>query len=278
MALFTVLGSLILLFFSERIWWMLQLWMSDGLYSFCAVVPLVSGVLVYLKRSRLNAHPPCPAGIGLLMVGTAVGLTLAIDIARLGFYSLTPVLIVLAVSGLVLGIWGWGRLRHVAFPLGFLLFMVPLPPAVFASIDYPLQIMCAVTATTLSHAAGIAVHRLGTMIVFSDPNLLLNIAPACNGVRSSLAMIAVGVLYAYVVDGPWTRKMLLVMAGLPLAYFANFVRLFVNVCLVGSFGSGFMKYEQLSDYGFGFLVFGMAVAMLFLVARCLGCSKFREIV
>ncbi len=272
-----LVAFLLVWLFWHRFVWMFQLWTSDGLYSFSALVPFASLALAYLKFKRIRDLPRRPKVGGVLLLGTSVLLLLALDGLGAGFYSLTPLLLVFTLSGIILAVCGSKVLRALAFPLGFLLFMVPLPPAVFASFDYPLQIMCAQVTVGLAHAIGIGVQRAGTMLLFPDPAQLVNVAPACNGVRSSLAMLVVAVLYAYLVDARWYRKAALVIAGLPLAYFSNFIRLFANVCLTYTVGPAFMKYEEASDYVFGFFVFGVAVLLLFVIARGIRCNRFREI-
>ena len=129
----------------------------------------------------------------------------------------------------------------------------------------------------LGHVSGIPVERAGTMLFFSRSTFSLNIAPACNGTRSSLAMLLVAVIYAYLVQGRWYQKLTVLAATVPLAYFANFLRLFGIVLFVGLGGPRLARFEPVWDHVLGALVFAMAVVLLFLWARVLKCNRFQEI-
>ncbi len=274
--LFLLAGLFVILFWS-RLAVLMQLWGSDALYSFCALVPLISGGLVYWRRRELKqlAIRPCRAGILLMAAG--ISLKLLLEGLHLAMVSATPLLIVITLSGAVLAIWGWARLRFLAFPLLFLLAMVPAPPALFEVIDYPLQLLCAKVTVGVAHAVGMAVERSGVFLMpASRPSVLVNIAPACNGVRSAVTLLLVAVVFTYLIEGQWYRRTLVVLAAVPLAYLANFVRLFVNVCLVERASPALLNYEEWSDYAVGAVVFAMALMLLFAFARRVGCGRFRQ--
>ena len=275
---FFVLVGLFLILFWSRLIALVQLWGSDGVYSLSVLVPPISGGLVYWQRKRLTQLEIRPRAVGIAVTAAAVGLTVLLDASHLVISSATPLLIVGTVGGAVLAIWGWARLRFLAFPLLFLLAMVPVPPALFEVIDYPLQLLCAKVTVGLAHAVGLAVERSGVLLMpASHPSLLVNIAPACNGVRSALSLLLIAILFTYLVEGQWYRRALVVLAAIPLAYFANFIRLFVNVCLVQTGNPMLLAHEQTSDYLFGGIAFALALMLFFGFARRVGCARFREI-
>lgn len=274
---FFVLVGLFLILFWSRLIALVQLWDSDGVYSFSVLVPLISGGLVYWQRKRLKQLEIRPRAVGIAVTAAAVGLTVLLDASHLVVFSATPLLLIGTLSGAVLAIWGWARLRFLAFPLLFLLAMVPVPPALFEVIDYPLQVLCAQVTVGLAHAAGIVVERTGVFLMpASHPSLMVNIAPACNGVRSAVSLLLIAILFTYLVEGQWYRRALIVVAAVPLAYFANFLRLFVNVCLVETANPMLLAHEQTSDYLFGAIAFALALILLFGFARRVGCGRFRE--
>jgi len=262
-------------FFWPRLLWISQLWVSDGFYSFSVLVPIVSIGIIFLKRAKLKELPHNPSKTGVLIVVAAVSLTILLDGSGLSLKSATPVLILSSVAGTAWAVGGMAMLRTLSFPLGFLLFLVPVPPVVVATVDYPLQELCARVTATLAQMSGIDARQVGAMVYL--PNFTMGIAPACNGLRSSIAMLALGVLYVYLVEGPLSRKLLLVVFAIPLAYLANFVRLFSDVFVVNALGSRFLPYEAAYDYVWGFLVFLLAVILFFTLAHLLRCKKFRAI-
>ncbi len=270
----TLLTSLLTLLFWERVMAMVHLWIMDGTYSLFALVPLVSLAVAY-SRLKDGASTAQTSRAGLMVAAAAIAATAMLGVVQVGF-SLTPLLLALTLSGIVLGLCGWQRLRTLAFPLAFLLLLIPVPPPLLASIDFPLQVMCAKVTVFMVKLAGFHVQRAGTMILLGPAALVANVAPACNGVRSSLAMLFIAMVYAYLLRGSWQRKIVLLIAAVPLAYLGNFIRLLGDVCAVASLGQGFLKYEQAWDYITGFLIFLLPITLLFCLAKFLGCGEFRR--
>ncbi|HSB74107.1 MAG TPA: exosortase/archaeosortase family protein [Terriglobales bacterium] len=256
--------------FWRRLLWMMDLWWSDGLYSLSALVPLVSLAILYGKRNKLRALPVHPSAAGIPLVIVAVTITLAADELNI-LRSFTPLLIVLMLGGIIVALWGTAILKELLFPLTFLLMLLPIPPSVLQRIDLPLQILCARAVESLAHAAGFAMQRAGCMLLFPGSQTV-EVAPACNGVRSSLTLLMLSMIYVYLSRARWQSKLAVLAAALPLAYLANLVRLFGIVSGVHFLGDRFMDYEQVFDHLFGLLVFSGCVSMLLLWAQRVKCK------
>jgi exosortase len=272
--LYTILALLLLGFFRSRLLWMGSLWWSDGLYSLSALVPFISLAIVYSKRNQLRALSIRPSALGLAVVLVTAAVTLAADSFNI-LHSLTPLLLVAMLAGLILALWGTVVLRALLFPLGFLLLLVPVPPALLKRIDLPLQVLCARAVEAVSRAVGMATQRAGSMLLFPGSDSI-NVAPACNGVRSSLTMLMLSILYVYFSRGRWYSRLAVVAAAVPFAYLANLVRLLGLVSGAHLLGQRFMNHEQAFDQVFGLLVFSGCVAMLLLWARWVKCASFME--
>jgi len=199
-----LLTGLLTLLFWDRIVAMVQLWIMDGTYSLFALVPLVS-LLVAYSRLRTGASTGQTSRAGLVIAAVAIAATALLGIMQIGF-SLTPLLLALTLSGIVLGLYGSQMLRTLAFPLALLLLLIPVPPPLLASIDFPLQVMCAKVTVFIVNLAGFHVQRAGTMILLGPASLAANVAPACDGVRSSLAMLFLATMYVYLLAGNWRQR------------------------------------------------------------------------
>ena len=252
-------------------------WMSDGIYSLCPFVPLISLALVFLNQNRLRDLPVKPSALGLGWLALAVAVTLWFDSRALGLYSFTPVLMVVTLAGGILALWGWQILGETAFPVAFLLFLLPVPPKLMLAIDYPLQALCARTTARMGNMLGMGLQCTGAQLQFPDPQTSVLVAPACNGLRSTVALLAVATVYAYLLKGAWYRKAVLVVAAVPLAYVGNFARLLGIVGMVSWVGPRFMKYESLVEPYLGLLAFVLPLALLFFLARTLHCREFQHI-
>ena len=268
-------AALLVVFFWARIVALVRLWMMDGTFSLFALVPLVSVAIAYSKVKRPTNRDCQSSRVGFMIVALTVAATVLLDASGMGLRSLSPLLIALTVAGVVLALFGAAMLRTLWMPLAFLLLLQPIPPVLLASIDLPLQETCAKVAVFAVNLAGFHVHRAGTMIVLG-PSLWVNVAPPCNGVRSSLAMLFIAIVYVYLLVASWQKKLVLLAAAVPLAYLGNFIRLIGDVSAVNMLGQGFWKYEQAWDYVTGFLIFLLPITLLFCLAKIMHCELRQE--
>jgi exosortase len=215
--------------------------------------------------------------MGLVWLALGVWVTLWFDSRALGLYSFTPVLLVVTLAGGILALWGWPMLRAMAFPVAFLLFLLPVPPKLMLAIDYPLQTLCARTTAGLGSMVGMGLQCTGAQLQFPDPQTSVLVAPACNGLRSAVALLAISAVYAYLLKGPWYRRCILVVAAVPLAYVGNFVRLLGIVGMVSAAGQRLLHYMPVVEPGLGLLAFVLPLALLFFLARTLQCREFQHI-
>jgi exosortase len=199
-------------------------------YSHLVLIPVVSVALVWLHRRAVFARvawAPVPGGI---LMATGVGLAwLAqtgpvtdperayVSVALLGFVALC--------AGAFLLCYGPSAASSAAFPLAFLLFMVPLPPALLHGVIVSLQRASAEVTYVLFQFLGVPVYREG--FFFALPGLSIEVAEQCSGIRSFLALTITGVLASHLLlRKGWTRGAL-VLAILPIAVVKNAVRIVV---------------------------------------------------
>src|SRR5207302_2286095 len=91
------------------------------------------------RRARLVAAAAQPSAWGLaVMIGSLAVLMAGTLGAEL---FLTRVSLVGLLAGIVLFVFGWQHLRTLAFPIGLLLLMIPLPAIIFNQITFPLQLL-----------------------------------------------------------------------------------------------------------------------------------------
>src|SRR5574341_1909712 len=164
-------------------------WANDDDYTHGFLILPLALYFVWERRERLKALPiePSPWGAGLLEIGL---LTLVLGSVGAELF-LQRSSFVAVFTGLVWLILGTSFLRQLAFPLAFLVFMVPLPAIVLNAIAFPLQLFAAQSATFCMQLAGIPVLREGNTIVLA--NTTLEVVEACSGIRSLQALLALGV-------------------------------------------------------------------------------------
>jgi exosortase len=126
------------------------------------------------------------------------------------------------LMGLALARLGPGSARRLAFPIGFLVFMAPLPDRVVTAISPPLQHMAAVVAEHALRALGIPTVRHELFVKI--PSVTLHVTEDCTGLRFLLAMLVVGVACAALTQRRPLRRLTIVLAAAGLAVLANLMR------------------------------------------------------
>ena len=212
---------------------------TDELQSHLLLIPVVSVYLVVLRRRELvstgETSPywvACWGVAGCVAAGFYLSSTLwgyPLERAEsLTFSTLAFVCGVLAVAG---GAFGAKTLRPVAFPLGFLFCMVPIPRGVLDLFQRALQQSSAEVLSWLFALTRIPSSREG--LIFHLPGLSIEVAQECSGVRSSLVLLFTCLVAGYFfLRSPWLRAML-VAAAIPLGILRNAFRIWIlaELCL-----------------------------------------------
>lgn len=249
------------LLFWRQLQMMATLWFSDGALSIGALVPFVSAYFGWRAWEKSEDLPIEPAITGfVLAVGIALGV-IAWNLQARNGISLSLVLIPLFLSGCMASVAGWHYVRQFLFPLGFLWFLVPVPPPVLGVIDYPLQLFCARCLESIGHLLHLTVVRNGTM-VGPNPDTAVTIAPACNGVRSSVTLVMLTIVLAKLRSLQLAPAIAITLLAVPLAYVANFMRLSGLFFLATGFGERFMPYEHYTDLITGGIWFFVTVLLM----------------
>lgn len=226
------LGALVLLCltFIPVFWTWYRIAMGSDLHSHVVLIPVVSVYLLVTAQRELTweSQPSPIAGI-LVMVASAALFGWAVLAGEAWSIVDSTALKILSFIGFA---WGLGFLilghrwmRSAAFPLGFLLFMVPLPDAMVHGLEHFLMVMSAHLSAVLFSIGGIPVFQSGQVLEL--PGMVLEVAQECSGIRSSWVLLITSVLAAYMFLPTVPRRIVLVAAVLPLAILRNAVRIFV---------------------------------------------------
>jgi exosortase len=195
-------------------------WASNPDYSHGYVVVPIAAYLLYDRRARLRATPIAGQWTGLVVIaGSLLVLLAGLRAAEL---FLSRVSLIGVLGGIVLFVWGPGLLRVCAFPLAFLLLMIPLPAIVFNQITMPLQLLASRVAERVLDLAGVPVLREGNIVLL--PYTTLEVVEACSGIRSIVSLLTLAVVLVQFTRLPQGRRWLLVAATVPLAVLANGLR------------------------------------------------------
>jgi exosortase len=256
--------------FSEYLVWMVERWWTGEYYGHGFLIPIISGYLIAQKRSILKDLPREGFRAGLPLM--AFGLVLHVYATYLGVNFASGFSFLIAFYGAIIWLWGWPVARCIAFPIAYLVFMVPLERLLVDRLAQPMQLWGAKVGGAFSQAIGIPTQVEGVKVHI--PNYTFEVAVACSGLKSVISMSALGTLYAYMVVAPWWKRAILIAATLPVALAANVSRIAVTLVLGQTFGE--KAAEGFTHTASGVLVFVFALIGLFLVGGAMGCTKIRD--
>jgi exosortase B len=141
----------------------------------------------------------------------------------------------LVVGACLLLLGGWKAVKIAAFPLAFLVFIVPLPGNFVDAMTGALKQVVSKLAENLLYWAGYPIARSGVMMSIGPYQLL--VADACSGLKSMFSLSAMGFLYVYLKGHKdWVRNTFLIASLLPIAFAANVVRVIVLILVTYHFG------------------------------------------
>lgn len=232
---------------------LIDAWLSNSNHSHGLLVPLVVLYLVWQKKESLRQTPISTSGWGgallvsglaMYLVGLAGGVALPMRLA-----------IVVSLIGLILFVLGPDVLKTLLFPLFFLMFMIPVPDSFVGLVSFPLQLFATTASAFFIDWMSVPVLQEGNMLYFV--NTQLEVAEACSGIHSLLAIVMLAVLLAYMMESSQKEKMILVLSAVPIALVANIVRVTGTGILAHFFGSqvarGFLHtFSGLVVFLFGF--------------------------
>lgn len=195
-------------------------WANDGNYSHGFLIIPLALYFAWERRRTLQALDATPAWVGLVVVCGSLLVLVAGMVGAELFLSRVSLIGVLA--GAVLFLFGWRHLRLLAFPLAFLLLMIPLPAIVFNQIAFPLQLLASRAGEFAISSANIPVLREGNVLVLA--NTSLEVAEACSGIRSLISLLTLGIVFGYFADSrAWVRTVI-ALSTVPVAIVSNGAR------------------------------------------------------
>lgn len=200
-----------------------------------------------LIQSRNTAHERTP---GYALPILLAGLFLCLLGWRQGYISIQTFSLIPVLFGLTGYLYGAGLMRLLAFPIAYLLLMVPPPMNVLDSITLPMRHGISVVTEFLLKTAGYGITRDGLLLSIGGHEIYMG-AP-CSGFRSLITMISLGLAYVYIGKSAVKKKVVLLASIVPLALLGNLIRV-VGMCLV-SFYLGDAAGVKYHDYS-GFIIF-----------------------
>ena len=224
----------------------------------------ISIALIWAERKRLPEQPRSSVAYGLVVLSVAA----LLGVLSMVWFSRNTADVQLSAQMLALVIWWIGSFvlcfgtrtsRLLVFPLGFLLWMVPLPAFALHGIIRCLQQGSAMSAKMLFAAAGVPLIQDGLQL--SIPGLTIEIAKECSSIRSSLMLMVTTMVIAQVFLRSPLRKAFVIALAVPLSVAKNGLRIFTIAMLGTRVDPGFLQ-GRLHHSG-GIVFFAIALVLVF---------------
>jgi exosortase C (VPDSG-CTERM-specific) len=223
-------SAVLALAFGRPLLLLIQFSWNSELYSYLLLVPFVSGYLAWLKKNELLPYSvpdrklavlPLAAGF-LVLAGYLFALRSGLNLAPVDFLAWTTFSFFLLFIGACCFFLGSQTLRTLAFPVGFLIFLVPLPNALENAFESFLQYRTADAAELLFGIVGTPLLRHN--VDFHLPGFSLQVAPECSGIRSTLVLFITSLVAGQLFLRSPRRRAMLVLAVIPLGILRNALR------------------------------------------------------
>jgi exosortase len=251
----TALGLAVL--YASTVSKLVHVWRVDPYGGHGLFVPFYSAFILWSDRRRLATVPRRRQPAGVLVVLAALA------VLWLGQWAGSLVLqggsLVLAVAGMVLWAHGAARLRAAAFPVAFLVLMLPLPRTVVDAVTLRVQTFHAEFSSAILGLAGVPHVQQGIHIEL--PGAVLAVAEGCNGLRFLMALVTLAAAFAQATQRTLGRKLVLVAAAIPIAVIANGFR--VSALCLAAHHVGPQAAEGLTHHSIGKTIWAFTLGVLF---------------
>ncbi|NRB36802.1 MAG: archaeosortase/exosortase family protein, partial [Rhodobacteraceae bacterium] len=195
-------------FFWEGIRDLLTVWQLPE-YSHGPLIPILSGLL-FLRQ--LKTMPPQPGPSKKLWLGVVV-LLLAVTMGALGklidIDDIVAYGLIVWVGAVLLICFGWDQGKEFWPPVLHLVFMLPLPGALYYGLSTYLQ--------GVSSELGVYFVQMMQIPVYLEGNIIdlgvykLHVAEACSGLRYLFPILSFSYIFAVLYQGPMWHKALLLL-------------------------------------------------------------------
>jgi len=225
------------------------------------LIPFISAALIYMNRKNIfqSIHYSVVPGVlfmilgaGMLVAGKTAGIYLKDD-DHLAL--LTAATVVLWLGGFLL-FYGSRAFRTAVFPLMFLVFFIPIPSVILDRTIAFLQRGSAEMAYVILKLSGTPVLRESAYI-FRLPDLVIEVAPACSGIRSGISLLISSLLAGHLFLRSAWRRSALVIVAIPVLLFKNALRIGTLSYLAVHVDKRILTSELHREGGIPFFVLGL---------------------
>lgn len=254
-------------FFHTFSWLHYKYSLRDSYYSHGYLVPLISIYLIYSMRHKLMRMEFTQERYGLAIAVFALLMHIFAVMGDINFVSGFSMFFY--ILGGVLFLFGRKVTKEMLFPIFFLIFMLPIPDQFINYLGLPTKSFATDIGLWIIGFLKIPFFREGFRINLINTTLV--VGTPCNGMKSLISFMAIGVLALYFSQVN-IKKSLLIIAGVyPMSVVLNGIRIAILVYIADTYG-----IEKASPESFLHDLSGMVVFIIGLIILILFVNKWRK--
>ncbi|WP_163337120.1 exosortase/archaeosortase family protein [Desulfopila sp. IMCC35008] len=244
---------------------LIHIWSNNEDYSHgFFIVPMVA-YLIAVQKPQIDWEKHDQNWLGL------IGVVASILLYIIGYLSevrtLAHFAFILTIWGGLLFLLGFSFTRRFCWELSILIFMLPIPSRLYASITLPLQLGVTKVSFLVLQLFNIPVYREGNILHLA--NVTLEVVNACSGLRSILTIIVLSFIVSCMYFTKTTHRIVLIILSIPFAMLANLIRVIVIALFAQQGNTNFV-------HGTGHTILGIALfcfslVLLILSAKAIKC-------
>ena len=141
------------------------------------------------------------------------------------------------------------------------------------TLSYPLRLMATWLAVGALKAVGVPVSAEHTLIALDSGATQIAVTDACGGLEQLGGLVAVGLLFAWLMQKGWGWRILHWATILPCVVLANALRLIVTVLLVRAYGDVILGDAWHVSLGWAQTILAVVLLWLFGIAVAYAARK-----
>jgi exosortase D (VPLPA-CTERM-specific) len=224
-------------------------------YSHGLLIPFIAILIGWQRLSEIK--PPIqPSWLGIPCLIVAGGLEL---ISRLSAFGMAEEYgLIIALVGIFLSFFGRAATYAVGPALFYLIFAVPLPHLVQATLSQQLQLLSSTLGVWPLDMMGISVYQEGNVIDLGGYRL--QVVDACSGLRYLFPLMSFGYLIAFLLKDKLWKRIVLFLSTIPITIGLNSLRITLIGLTVDKWGQ---KMAEGFIHAFeGWVIFLICIALL----------------
>jgi exosortase D (VPLPA-CTERM-specific) len=259
-------GLLLLLFaFAGGLEELVTRWDRQEEYSHGYILPFLTLYFIWQRKNLIQQSDFSPSWMGFGIVLLALIVFLVGEISAL--FMLIQYAFIAVLVGIALSIMGWPAVKPVVVPILLLIFAIPLPYFLEASLSANLQLLSSKLGVYFIRWCQIPVYLEGNIIDLGSYKL--QVVEACSGLRYLFPLMSLGFICAYMYNTAFWKRALVFLSTIPITLFMNSFRIAMIGVLVDNWGIS-MAEGFLHDFE-GWVVFmaclGVLIVEMLLLSR-----------